>query len=113
MPIIMKSSDNGFVDAINKTVRFPNRTRPPAKAFEEAGRATLNACPLGGWSGSSEAAYLADGRVDMIAGDSGPPVCLMVEAFPHCSSEFIYTETVCANDPARLTESRFRRRFAA
>lgn len=52
MPIIMKSSDNGFVDAINKTVRFPGRPRAQ-RDFEEAAHARISASPLGGWTASS------------------------------------------------------------
>jgi hypothetical protein len=67
MPIIMKSSDNGFVDAINKTVRFPGR--PPApRDFEEAAHTTIRSCPLGGWSASS---WSAD--ADVVCLTDGPP----------------------------------------
>jgi len=66
MPIIMKSSDNGFVDAINKTVRFPNRVRQP-RDFEEAVHTTISACPLGGWSASSWSA-----NADVIRVTDGP-----------------------------------------
>lgn len=50
MPIVMKSSDNGFVDTINKTVRFPSHYRPMARNFEWSDQATGNSIPLGGWT---------------------------------------------------------------
>jgi hypothetical protein len=110
MPIIMKSSDNGFVDAINKTVRFPGRPRA-SRDFEEAAHATISVCPLGGWSTSSWSAHanvvhLTDGRPDnsgpqsggdqlhrlatdglgdwaVIVSDSSPPVPLGIDRFQY------------------------------
>jgi hypothetical protein len=75
MPLIMKSSDNGFVDAINKTVRFPGRERA-RRDFEEAARTTISTCPLGGWSTSSWSAnadvvHLTDARTDNLGSPSG------------------------------------------
>jgi hypothetical protein len=67
MPIIMKSSDNGFVDAINKTVRFPGGLRRP-RDFDEAAHTTISVCPLGGWSASS---WSADS--DVVHVRDGPP----------------------------------------
>ncbi len=67
MPIIMKSSDSGFVDATNKTVRFPNRVRQP-RDFEEAVHTTISVCPLGGWSASSWSA-----NAEVVRVTNGPP----------------------------------------
>jgi hypothetical protein len=75
MPIIMKSSDNGFVDAINKTVRFPGSLRQ-RRDFEEAAHTTISVCPLGGWSASSWSAnadviHLTDGPQENLRSPAG------------------------------------------
>jgi hypothetical protein len=75
MPIIMKSSDNGFVDAINKTVRFPGGLRQ-RREFEEAAHTAISVCPLGGWSASSWSAnadvvHLTDGPSENLGSPAG------------------------------------------
>jgi hypothetical protein len=52
MPLIMKSSDNGFVDATSKTVRFPGRERSLRELAQPA-HDTISACAGGGWTASS------------------------------------------------------------
>jgi len=48
MALIMQSSDNGFVDAAAKIVRFPNQVRPASVALRQEVRATLGEYQLGG-----------------------------------------------------------------
>ncbi|MDP9175578.1 MAG: PEP-CTERM sorting domain-containing protein [Planctomycetota bacterium] len=46
MPIVMKSSDNGFVDAKSKTIRLPDHLMPRAARFESLRRAAVAAVPM-------------------------------------------------------------------
>jgi hypothetical protein len=48
MALIMQSSDNGFVDAAAKIVRFPNQVRPASVALRQEVHAALGEYQLGG-----------------------------------------------------------------
>jgi hypothetical protein len=67
MPIVMKSSDNGFVDATRKIVCFPSHLQP---RFETKETLSHNAGgrPLAGWTSSS---WPPTGEVKSLA--IGPP----------------------------------------
>jgi len=53
MALIMQSSDNGFVDAAAKIVRFPNQVRPASVALRQEVHAALDEYQLGGAAISS------------------------------------------------------------